>query len=84
MDYRLLATEPKTPFRLVPTVLIVATAATAISAAMRPYSIAVAPLSSRRTAANGERFSKERMDFIGYSGEWVATTRLFFVPIKIR
>jgi hypothetical protein len=35
----------------VPTVLITVTAATAIKAAMRPYSIAVAAVSSRKTFA---------------------------------
>src|SRR5438067_1957102 len=48
-DYRLLPTEPNTADRLVPTVDIVATAATAINAAIRPYSMAVAPLRSRST-----------------------------------
>src|SRR5205823_12671072 len=43
--YRLLATVPNTAFKLVPTVVIVATAATAIRAAINPYSIAVAPSS---------------------------------------
>jgi hypothetical protein len=41
--YRLAATWLKTPLRLVPTVPIMTTAATAISAAIRPYSIAVTP-----------------------------------------
>jgi F420-dependent methylenetetrahydromethanopterin dehydrogenase len=42
---RLLATVPNTLFRLVPTVVIVATAAIETSAAINPYSIAVAPSS---------------------------------------
>src|SRR5262249_8351895 len=41
--YRLLATWLKTPLRLVPTVPMTTTAATAISAAIRPYSMAVTP-----------------------------------------
>ena len=43
--YRLLATWEKTVLRLVPTVPITTTAATAISAAIKPYSIAVTPSS---------------------------------------
>jgi hypothetical protein len=43
--YRLLATWEKTPLRLVPTVPMTTTAATAISAAIKPYSIAVTPAS---------------------------------------
>ena len=42
---RLLAIEPKTAFSFVPTELIVVTEATEISAAIRPYSMAVAPSS---------------------------------------
>ena len=42
----------KTLLRLVPTNWKAAMAATAISAAIRPYSIAVAPLSSLRSFVN--------------------------------
>jgi hypothetical protein len=44
--YRLEATVLKVPLKLVPTVPMMATAATAISEAISPYSIAVTPLSS--------------------------------------
>ena len=43
--YRLLATVLNVLVKLVPTDVIIAMAATAISAAIRPYSIAVTPLS---------------------------------------
>ena len=44
--YRLAATLLNVPLRLVPTVPMMVMAATAISAAINPYSIAVTPLSS--------------------------------------
>src|SRR5262249_45791824 len=44
--YRLAATLLKVPLKLVPTVPMMVMAATAISAAISPYSIAVTPLSS--------------------------------------
>jgi hypothetical protein len=44
-SYRLLATSLNVVLRLVPTVPITTTAATAISAAIKPYSMAVTPSS---------------------------------------
>src|SRR6516162_2677074 len=55
IDYRLAATLLKVPLRLVPTVPIIVTAATAMSAAIRPYSIAVTPASSRASFVKNTR-----------------------------
>lgn len=51
LAYRLVATVLKTPLRFVPTVPMTVTAATAINAAIRPYSMAVAPHSSLKIFA---------------------------------
>ena len=56
--YNLLATVENVAFRLVPTVVIVATAATAIRAAIKPYSIAVAPSSFLKGLINFANISK--------------------------
>jgi hypothetical protein len=46
------ATLPKVVAKLVPTVVAAVMIATAMSAAIKPYSIAVAPASSRRSDLN--------------------------------
>lgn len=50
--YSFLATVEKVLVRLLPTVVKTVTAATEIKAAMRPYSIAVAPVSFLRSLIN--------------------------------
>jgi hypothetical protein len=64
---RWVATVVKVPVRLVPTVPITVTAATAISAAMRPYSIAVTPdwflrsfVKAASTAVSPAKFEQEK------------------------
>ena len=54
IGYRSVATVVKMLIRLVPTACMATIAATAISAAIRPYSIAVAPESSRTRRARTE------------------------------
>ena len=59
LDYRLLATSLNVVLRLVPTVPIMTTAAMAISAAIKPYSMAVTPswFSIKRRKDNRFRIS---------------------------
>ena len=72
--YRLAATWLKVPLKLVPTVVMTATAATAISAAIKPYSIAVTPLSSltRREI----RLSTYDLPYISVISNWYSTNIL--------
>jgi hypothetical protein len=72
--YRLAATWLKVPLKLVPTVVMTATAATAISAAIRPYSIAVTPLSSltRREI----RLNTYHLHYISVAPNWYFTNIL--------
>jgi len=57
-DYKSLDTVVKMPCRLLPTAVKPAIAATAIRAAIKPYSIAVAPFSSRsRLTKNADNIS---------------------------
>jgi len=66
-DYRLVATVLKVAFRLVPTVVTAVTITTAMRAAIRPYSMAVAPDSSRK--------SFERVFVVHFSWRAVIGTR---------